>query len=265
MPIRRRHIGGETIMKSRMQTITNTVNCVGVMGKGVALRFKTAHPRNFSDYQSRCNRNEVRPGVPYVFPANPKRDKPELELILNFPTKNHWRNPSEIEWVEGGLAILAALGVMAGPGPVAHGQAPRKEKRVQAVLRLNGTFLLARGGFRISAVDPNGPGAKLELPGADRPTRGILDVGDVITAVEGRRFEDRREFLDLLNDSFGRDWRNPLKWPWARMVWAYGFTIAGVMLTAGIGMAVWSFVTSAEAAKQPSVQIETSQSFRLGQ
>jgi O-acetyl-ADP-ribose deacetylase (regulator of RNase III) len=107
MPIRRRHIGGETIMKSRMQTITNTVNCVGVMGKGVALRFKTAHPANFSDYVSRCNRNEVHPGVPYVFHANPKRDKPELELILNFPTKNHWRNPSEIEWVEGGLEILA--------------------------------------------------------------------------------------------------------------------------------------------------------------
>lgn len=107
MPIRRRHISGETIMKSRMQTITNTVNCVGVMGKGVALRFKTAHPANFKDYVNRCNRNEVRPGVPYVFGADPKRDKPELELILNFPTKNHWRNPSQIEWVEGGLEILA--------------------------------------------------------------------------------------------------------------------------------------------------------------
>lgn len=107
MPIRRRHIGGETIMKSRMQTITNTVNCVGVMGKGVALRFKNAHPTNFEDYVRRCSRNEVQPGVPYVFRADSKRDKPELQLILNFPTKNHWRNPSEIEWVEGGLAILA--------------------------------------------------------------------------------------------------------------------------------------------------------------
>lgn len=107
MPIRRRHINGETIMKSRKQTITNTVNCVGVMGKGVALRFKTAHPANFKDYVSRCNRSEVRPGVPYVFSADPKRDKPELELILNFPTKSHWRNPSQIEWVEGGLQILA--------------------------------------------------------------------------------------------------------------------------------------------------------------
>lgn len=87
MPIRRRHIDGETIMKSRMQTITNTVNCVGVMGKGVALRFKQAHRSNFDDYVGRCHRNEVQPGVPYVLPADPKRDKPELELILNFPTR----------------------------------------------------------------------------------------------------------------------------------------------------------------------------------
>jgi len=107
MPITRRHIGRETLLKSRMQTITNTVNCVGVMGKGVALKFKNAHKANFDDYVRRCNRNEVRPGVPYVFPADPKRDKPELELVLNFPTKNHWRNPSEIEWVQSGLRILA--------------------------------------------------------------------------------------------------------------------------------------------------------------
>lgn len=107
MSIRRRPIGHDTILKSQMQTITNTVNCVGVMGKGVALRIKNAHKANFADYVQRCNRNEVAPGVPYVFPADPKRDKPELELILNFPTKNHWRNPSQIDWVEGGLRILA--------------------------------------------------------------------------------------------------------------------------------------------------------------
>lgn len=107
MPIRRRAIGDETLLKSQMQTITNTVNCVGVMGKGVALRFKNAHKANFADYVSRCNRNEVRPGVPYVYRADPKRDKPELELILNFPTKNHWRDPSRIEWIDGGLRILA--------------------------------------------------------------------------------------------------------------------------------------------------------------
>lgn len=107
MAVRRRHMSGQTILNSRMQTITNTVNCVGVMGKGVALRFKNAHPSNFRDYEARCHRGEVHPGVPYVFRADPKRDKPELELVLNFPTKNHWRAPSQLEWVDGGLQILA--------------------------------------------------------------------------------------------------------------------------------------------------------------
>lgn len=95
-------------MQSRMQTITNTVNCVGVMGKGVALKFKQAHKANFIDYEQRCRRHEVRPGVPYVFPADRKLNKPRLELVLNFPTKDHWRNPSKIEWVDNGLQTLAA-------------------------------------------------------------------------------------------------------------------------------------------------------------
>ena len=82
-------------------------------------------------------------------------------------------------------------------------------------------------------------------------------------AVEPKPITD--DFLRLLNDSFGRDWRNPLKWPWARMLWAYGFTIVGATLTAGIGMAIWTLVASSQAAKLPSIQIETSQSFRLGQ
>lgn len=90
-----------------MQTITNTVNCVGVMGKGVALKFKQAHKANFADYEKRCHRGEVHPGVPYVFAADPKRDKPDLKLVLNFPTKNHWRNPSQLVWVDEGLRILA--------------------------------------------------------------------------------------------------------------------------------------------------------------
>lgn len=107
MPLRRRAIDGDTIMKSHMQTITNTVNCVGVMGKGVALKFKHAHPRNYEDYVERCRQGRVRPGEPYVFEADHKRDKPNLELILNFPTKNHWRNPSRLFWVDDGLQALS--------------------------------------------------------------------------------------------------------------------------------------------------------------
>ena len=73
------------------------------------------------------------------------------------------------------------------------------------------------------------------------------------------------DFLRLLNDSFGRDWRNPLKWPWARVLLAYGFTLAGVTLSAGLGITIWTLTFSAESQKAPTIKIDTSQSFRLAQ
>jgi hypothetical protein len=82
-------------------------------------------------------------------------------------------------------------------------------------------------------------------------------------AVEPKPITD--DFLQLLNDSFGRDWRNPLKWPWARLLWAYGFTVAGATLTAGVGVMLWTLLGSSHVAKAPAAKIDTSQSFRLGQ
>lgn len=73
------------------------------------------------------------------------------------------------------------------------------------------------------------------------------------------------DFLRLLNESFGTTWRNPLKWPWARLLWAYGFTLVGVVTTAGAGFAIWALVGAAHPAKAPVIKIDTSQSFRLGQ
>jgi hypothetical protein len=83
------------------------------------------------------------------------------------------------------------------------------------------------------------------------------------SAVEPKPITD--DFLRLLNDSFGSDWRNPLKWPWARLLWAYGFTCVGVMLTAGAGIAIWTILAAAHTVKTPNIKIDTSQSFRLGQ
>ena len=73
------------------------------------------------------------------------------------------------------------------------------------------------------------------------------------------------DFLRLLNDSFGRAWRNPLKWPWARLAWAYGFTLVGVTFTASLGLMIWTLAISADSLKTPTIKIETSQSFRLDQ
>jgi hypothetical protein len=83
------------------------------------------------------------------------------------------------------------------------------------------------------------------------------------SAVEPKPITD--DFLRLLDDSFGRDWRNPLKWPWARVLWAYGFTVVGATLTAGVGMMIWTLVASSDPAKPPTIKIETSQSYSLGQ
>jgi hypothetical protein len=82
------------------------------------------------------------------------------------------------------------------------------------------------------------------------------------SAVEPRPITD--DFLRLLNDSFGRSWRNPLRWPWARMLWAYGFTSIGAMLTVGAGLVVWTLVVAAHPTKAPTPKVDTSQSFRLG-
>jgi hypothetical protein len=70
------------------------------------------------------------------------------------------------------------------------------------------------------------------------------------------------DFLKLLDDSFGRDWRKPRTWPWARVVWAYGFTLAGVTSALFVAMVISSVISSAVPSKPPTVSVETSQRFR---
>jgi O-acetyl-ADP-ribose deacetylase (regulator of RNase III)/uncharacterized protein YwgA len=88
------------LFASRAQTLVNTVNCVGVMGKGVALEFKKRFPAMFADYMARCERRQVRLGEPYLY-----RDASGA-IIINFPTKDHWRSPSRLADIERGLDYL---------------------------------------------------------------------------------------------------------------------------------------------------------------
>ena len=99
---------------------------------------------------------------------------------------------------------------------------------------------------------------------------GVMLIGvaawflwELWSAVEPKPITD--DFLKLLNDSFGRDWRNPFTWPWSRLFWAYGFTVVGAAMTAGVGIMIWTLVASSHAAKPPTARIETSQSFSAGQ
>jgi len=85
------------LFESKAQTLVNTVNCVGVMGKGVALEFKKRYPAMFEDYVARCERKQVQLGKPYLY-----RDILG-KMIVNFPTKDHWRSPARLSDIERGL------------------------------------------------------------------------------------------------------------------------------------------------------------------
>ena len=71
------------------------------------------------------------------------------------------------------------------------------------------------------------------------------------------------DFLKLLDDSFGRNWRDPRTWPWARMGWAYGFSLVGVTSAVGIGLLLSAMISSSIRARAPATHVETSQSFRM--
>lgn len=100
------------ILQADAEALVNTVNCVGVMGRGIALQFKNAYPANFAEYKHACDRGDVVPGRMLIYRTgaltNPK-------YIINFPTKRHWKGKSRLEDIESGLDALAgdikALGI----------------------------------------------------------------------------------------------------------------------------------------------------------
>ncbi len=91
------------ILKAEAEALVNTVNCYGVMGRGIALQFKKKFPENFKQYKKVCDARELHPGRMFVFSTeemfNPK-------YVINFPTKNHWKGRSKIEDIDSGLEAL---------------------------------------------------------------------------------------------------------------------------------------------------------------
>src|ERR1700682_243664 len=91
------------LLDAPTDAVVNTVNTVGVMGKGIALMFKDAFPANFRAYEEACKRKEIRVGHMFV------TDNAALQgprWLINFPTKQHWRQPSKLEWIVEGLKDL---------------------------------------------------------------------------------------------------------------------------------------------------------------
>lgn len=99
------HVSGN-LLEADAEALVNTVNTVGIMGKGIALQFRQAHPENYEAYRKACERGEVEPGRMLVFHTgqlgNPRH-------IINFPTKRHWKGKSKLADIEAGLAALVKL------------------------------------------------------------------------------------------------------------------------------------------------------------
>lgn len=94
------------VLRNDAEALVNTVNCVGVMGRGIALQFKKAYPDNFKTYAAACKQGQVQPGSMFVYTTqgmfNPR-------YIINFPTKRHWRGKSRLEDIEAGLEELVRV------------------------------------------------------------------------------------------------------------------------------------------------------------
>lgn len=94
------------LLSENTEAIVNTVNCVGIMGRGIALQFKKRFPDNFKAYEAACKREEVTPGKMFIYETgtltNPK-------FLINFPTKRHWRGASRMEDIDSGLQDLVRV------------------------------------------------------------------------------------------------------------------------------------------------------------
>ncbi len=133
------------ILLADAEALVNTVNCVGISGRGIALQFRHAFPENFKAYAAACKRGEVQPGRMFVFEmgqlTNPR-------YIINFPTKRHWRGKSRLQDIESGLTALVR-------------EVRERHIRSVAVPPLG----CGLGGLRWSEVRPKIEAAFAELPG----------------------------------------------------------------------------------------------------
>ena len=99
-----RYVQGD-ILKADADALVNTVNCVGVMGRGIALQFKRAFPENFAAYAAACKRGDVQPGRMLVVETG-QLTRPRY--VVNFPTKRHWKGKSRLADIDAGLDALVA-------------------------------------------------------------------------------------------------------------------------------------------------------------
>ncbi|HYT69424.1 MAG TPA: macro domain-containing protein [Vicinamibacterales bacterium] len=141
------HYTRGNLLDAQTDALVNTVNEVGVMGKGIALMFSEAFPDNARVYEQAAKKGQVRVGRMLVVP---NRDLIGPKWIVHFPTKKHWRNPSKLEWIREGLKDLTRV---------------LREKHIQSVALP--PLGCGNGGLEWSQVKREIEAAMTDLPGVD--------------------------------------------------------------------------------------------------
>ena len=185
------------ILTDDAEALVNTVNCVGVMGKGIALQFKKAFPENFKAYEAACRRKEVEPGRMFVFETgqmfNPR-------YIINFPTKRHWRDKSRYEDIESGLKALVRevqqrkIRSIAIP-PLGSGLGGLQWPRVKAMIEAAFEEML---DVRVKLYEPKGsPDAKDMPVGTAKPKMTVARALLIKLMKQYTRFAYRLTLLEI--------------------------------------------------------------------
>jgi O-acetyl-ADP-ribose deacetylase (regulator of RNase III)/uncharacterized protein YwgA len=174
--------GTGNLLIADVDALVNTVNTVGVMGKGIALQFKRAFPTNYADYQKACELGEVTVGRMHV------HELPQLggpRFIVNFPTKRHWRSPSRLEDVAAGLTALRdeiverGIKSIAVP-PLGCGNGGLDWADVKPMItQILGTI----PGVEVRVWEPTGAPSAKEMPNATSPPPMTRERASFIAAL----------------------------------------------------------------------------------
>ncbi len=185
------------ILEDDAEALVNTVNCVGVMGKGIVLQFKKAFPENFKAYEVACQRKEIRPGRMFVFETgwmfNPR-------YIINFPTKRHWRDKSRYEDIERGLKDLIQkvterkIGSIAVP-PLGSGLGGLQWGRVKGLIK---TAFEDIPNVRVKLYEPAGSPEATNMPvGTAEPKMTVARALLIKLMKQYARFAYRLTLLEI--------------------------------------------------------------------
>ncbi|MGB8405906.1 MAG: macro domain-containing protein [Mycobacterium sp.] len=189
--------GSGDLLNAGTEALINTVNCVGVMGKGIALQFKRRYPDMFKQYEAACRHGEVTIGRMFVYDTEPLHGP---RLVINFPTKKHWRAPSQLAYIDSGLADLIRviddnnITSIAIP-PLGAGNGGLDWADVEP--RIVAAFA-SRPDVRVVLYAPAGGVRQIAAPAAIRMTWGRAIMLEAV-----RRYMIRRGALEPWEDAAG--------------------------------------------------------------